>query len=367
MLPQYARSVIESHVDGLPRHMIMFVTSRCNLKCKHCFYWEDMDLNKGKFDIKLEEIEALVNSKTLKKLLWLQIAGGEPFLRKDMADIVSLFSRLPELCHITIPTNGYFIDLVSQEVEKMLRACPKQLINIDISIDGMHEDHDHIRGAKGSFDKLCKTISRLRELKSTYRNLGLGVILVQMSQNQKELPDILNYVIKELKPDHVALNMVRGNPRDKISGDGIDLDIYRNLCQRIEDAYVSGELSDFKTSAGSLNVAKDSLLHDLVLNTRSDGFQMYCKAGTLSLVIKDAGDVYPCEILTDKMGNIREKSIDEIWMSENSANIRNWIRDSKCFCTHECFFSANIAFTPSTYPKLLAKTAEISLKRALHR
>jgi MoaA/NifB/PqqE/SkfB family radical SAM enzyme len=354
-------------MDDLPRHMILFVTSRCNLKCKQCFYWEDMDLNQGKFDIKIEEVEALAKSKTLRKLMWLQIGGGEPFLRKDIAQIIWTFARLPELRHITIPTNGYFIDLVVQEVEKMLKDCPRQLINIDISIDGLHEDHDHIRGARGSFEKLCKTLARLKELRRSYKNLGVGVILVQMSQNQGVLGEVLEYVIRELKPDHVALNMVRGNPREKVSGDGIDMEIYKNLCQRIEDAHVKRELSDFNTSVGDLNVAKDSILHDIVLKTRGSGFQMYCKAGTLSLVIKDAGDVYPCEILPDKMGNIRQSSIDEIWNSEASGKIRNFIRDTKCFCTHECFFSANIAFTPGLYPKLAAKTAAISLKRALAR
>src|SRR3989338_5901683 len=117
MIEKYIKSVVQSKLDHLPRHMILFVTSRCNLKCKQCFYWEDMDLNQGKFDIKIEEIEALANSKTLQKLMWLQIGGGEPFLRKDIGQIIQTFSRLPELRHITIPTNGYFIDLVAQEVE----------------------------------------------------------------------------------------------------------------------------------------------------------------------------------------------------------------------------------------------------------
>ncbi|OGR88222.1 MAG: hypothetical protein A3A86_04320 [Elusimicrobia bacterium RIFCSPLOWO2_01_FULL_60_11] len=364
MIGAAAKSVIQSHFDDLPRHLILFVTSRCNLKCKQCFYWEDMDLNQGKFDIKMEEVRALASSKTFQKLMWMQIAGGEPFIRKDLVDIIQAFSRLPELRYVTIPTNGYFIDQVLEGAEAMAKACPNQFINIDISIDGMHEAHDHIRGVKGSFERLCKTLSRLRELRERTPNLGVGVILVQMSQNQKELEPLLDYVIRDLRPDHVALNMVRGNPREKISGEGIDMDVYERLFQRIEDAHVSGELKDFRSGMGMLNVAKDSLLHDIVLNTRKSGFQMYCKAGTLSLVIKDDCGVYPCEILTDKMGNIREQSIDEIWNSEASKKIRHFIKDTKCFCTHECFFTSNIAFTPSTYPKLFAKTAELSFKRA---
>ena len=364
MIPGYIKSVVQSHFDGLPRHLILFVTSRCNLKCKQCFYWEDMDLNQGKFDIKMHEVEALAASRTLQKLMWLQIGGGEPYLRKDLAGIVEKFSVLPELRHVTIPTNGYFIDLVTDETERMLKNCPKQLINIDISIDGLHEDHDHIRGVKGSFDKLTKTMGRLRDLRKRYGNLGVGVILVQISQNQNALENVLEHVIRELKPDHVALNIVRGNPREKVSGDGIDLDIYRRLYERIENAHVRGELADFRTAVGDLNVAKDTLLHETILKTRDQGFQMYCKAGTLSLVIKDAGDVYPCEILPDKMGNIRETPIDGIWESETSRKIRGTIRDTKCYCTHECFFAANIAYTPAVYPNLFAKTARISLKRA---
>lgn len=364
MIQQLIKTVVQSHWDNLPRHMILFVTSRCNLKCKQCFYWEDMDLNQGKFDIKIEEVQALAASKTLQKLMWLQIGGGEPFLRKDLQQIVQTFSKLPELRFVTIPTNGYFIDLVLEGAEQMAKTCPRQFVNIDISIDGMHEAHDHIRGVKGSFDKLCKTLGRLRELRGRYTNLGVGVILVQMSQNQKELEGLLEYVIKELKPDHVALNLVRGNPREKVSGEGIDMDIYERLFQRIEKAHIDGELKDFRSGLGMVNAAKDSLLHDLILNTRKSGFQMYCKAGTLSLVVKDNGEVFPCEILPDKIGSIRQNSIDEIWTSEAGDKARAFIKDSKCFCTHECFFTSNIAFNPLTYPKLLAKTAEISIKRA---
>ena len=102
MLEKYAKSVIQSHLDGLPRHLILFVTSRCNLKCKQCFYWEDMDLNQGKFDIKIEEVEALVGSKTLQKLMWLQIGGGEPqrghvgtyFTERERKEGVSVKSRM---------------------------------------------------------------------------------------------------------------------------------------------------------------------------------------------------------------------------------------------------------------------------------
>lgn len=361
---EYAISVVGSFLDRLPRHLILFVTSRCNLKCKQCFYWEDMDINKGLKDIKLEEVRALARSKTLQKLLWLQLGGGEPFLRKDIGQIVEAFAELRELRHITIPTNGFYIDAVVEQAEMMARACPRIFINIDISIDGLHDEHDHIRGVKGSFEKLCRTIVKLKEVRSRHRNLGIGVILVQMAQNQAHLESVLEYVIKDIQPDHVALNLVRGNPREKVSGDGIDMEIYRRLCQRIEDAHVRRELSDFDTPLGSINVAKDSLLHDVIHETRKAGFQMYCKAGTLSLVIKDAGDVFACEILPDCLGNIRTAPLDEIWAGAAAQRLRGWIRDAKCHCTHECFFTSNIAFNPLMYPKLLAKTASVALKRA---
>ena len=68
------------------------------------------------------------------------------------------------------------------------------------------------------------------------------------------------------------------------------------------------------------------------------------------------GQVYPCEILDDshKIGNIRDFKLNfrDLWLSQKAKEEVNFIRKTKCFCTHECFNAANIVFNPKYYPKL---------------
>jgi len=71
-----------------PVQVTLFVTSRCNLRCKMCFYWEPIE-NSSKGEISLNEIEKI--SKSMPNFTWLLIGGGEPFIRKDLPDIITHF------------------------------------------------------------------------------------------------------------------------------------------------------------------------------------------------------------------------------------------------------------------------------------
>ena len=87
-----------------------------------------------------------------------------------------------------------------------------------------------------------------------------------------------------------------------------------------------------------------------------------CYAGNLSGVMYPEGDVYPCEILSEehKIGNIRDFNLDfkKLWLSHKARKEVKFIRNTKCYCTHECFNIVNILFNPKFYPKIL-KTSKL--------
>ena len=97
--------------------------------------------------------------------------------------------------------------------------------------------------------------------------------------------------------------------------------------------------------------------------------QVKCHTGKLSFVLRSTGQVFPCELLNKPMGNIREVNYDfrKIWYSEKSDEIRRWISDTKCFCTHECFMTLNILFSPLHWPRLIRKWAAIKMGRLWQR
>ena len=85
------------HIKRKIKHLILHVTNHCNFRCSHCF----VDFVTPKRDLKFSEYEEL--SKNLNDFFWLDIGGGEPFLRKDLYKIVNLFKKQI----VSIPTNGW--------------------------------------------------------------------------------------------------------------------------------------------------------------------------------------------------------------------------------------------------------------------
>jgi radical SAM protein with 4Fe4S-binding SPASM domain len=79
-----------------------------------------------------------------------------------------------------------------------------------------------------------------------------------------------------------------------------------------------------------------------------------CYAGRLNLVLTESGEVYPCEILTEGLGNVRDHGYDlrAVLRSAKAKTVLGAIKNNGCYCTHECTFLTNILFNPGLYPAL---------------
>jgi MoaA/NifB/PqqE/SkfB family radical SAM enzyme len=126
--------------------------------------------------------------------------GGEPFLRGDLDDmVVSAYRHCkPEV--ITIPTNGMLTERILEKVERMCRECPTSSIGINLSLDGIGDEHDDIRGVEGNWKLSMETWTRLKELQSEHKNLVLTVHTVISRFNAHRFKEIQEG-LKFLKPD----------------------------------------------------------------------------------------------------------------------------------------------------------------------
>ena len=136
-------------------YMIFFVTARCNARCEFCFYWEEIESAASRRELKLEEIDKITQK--LKHLLYLSIGGGEPFLRKDLADIVSLFYRNCKTRIVNITTNGLQPARTEALVERMLEENPNLFLKVGISLDALGDKHDEMRKVPGTFANVRET------------------------------------------------------------------------------------------------------------------------------------------------------------------------------------------------------------------
>ena len=75
---------------SMPLQLVLFVTSRCNMRCDHCFYLDEIN-DSSRTELSIEQIETL--AKELGGLNWVALSGGEPYLRKDLVEIIQAFYK----------------------------------------------------------------------------------------------------------------------------------------------------------------------------------------------------------------------------------------------------------------------------------
>ena len=126
-------------------HLILHLTDRCNLDCQHCFTLS----NREGTDLSFREIEDI--AATISRPIWLDIGGGEPFLREDLPEICGLFNAE----RIVIPTNGWMTDRIYITVKRLAKKKTSKIV-IALSLDGFRQTHDEVRG-RGSYDRAIKT------------------------------------------------------------------------------------------------------------------------------------------------------------------------------------------------------------------
>lgn len=335
--------------NGVPLQLIFFVTSQCNLRCRHCFYWKELNCP-GKKELTLKEIKKVARNSKL-NLMWLCLTGGEPFLREDLAEIASAFCQYGEVANISIPTNAQLKERTFEAAEKMLELHPDTYISINVSLDGLEKTHDRIRGTPGAFARAVDTFWKLKDLKNRFPNFGLSVQTVVLSENQDELRNLYFFVRDSLKPDYMNLNLVRGSPTDVRLRD-VNIRYYKELVDLMWGDVKSGKWRYFEFPFSKLALARNFVLYEYIAKTfREERRFLPCYSSKLSGVISEEGDVYPCEILEDaKIGNLREAdyNVSKLWFSKRNRKLQERIAKG-CFCTYECAMSVNTLFNPKLY------------------
>ena len=343
-----------------PIYLIFFVTSKCMGRCAHCFYWPS--LNREENPLRPDEVDRIASS--MGRLLQVTFTGGEPFLRDDFSEVVKAFYHRNRPVNLALATSGFHPDRVAAGVEEVLRDCPQSQVTVGLPIEGDPELNDRIRGVPGFFERTRKTLFLLKELKKRYPRLTVLVDLTASALNQDYLLQTYNLVRKELRPDVINLILVRGQPRDPES---LQLDPAKveTVLRVMEEDIRLGKVKGFRFFGGLLH-AKDILLRRMALDIYRDGeHRLPCTAGALAGVIQPEGELFPCELLKESFGNLRDHGYDvpALWNSERGREIRRRISETRCTCYHQCFLSPSLFFSPRLAPALLREWLRIRTRR----
>ncbi len=293
------------------------LTERCNLRCTHCYQ------TGGKIEeLSLAEIREVLDEITDMLESWsetyqlefspsLNITGGEPFLRKDLFEILEEM-RIADFA-IFLLTNGTLID--KEKAEHLARLG---ISGVQVSIEGSEYIHDSIRGS-GSFAASCRGVAHL--LKAGLR-VTLNATLSEINAEKfRDMVDIAN-----------ALGVQRlGFSRLVPSGRGLEL-VNRMLDrEKVREIYES----IFSLSTGTLEIVTGDPVASQMRNGLRNGTGMDdcgsiatggCAAGISGLTLLPDGTVTPCRRLPIPVGNVREDSLREIWAN---SEILEQLRDRR--------------------------------------
>jgi len=335
---------------SLPIYFIFFITNRCNAKCNHCFYWKK-NSNKSS-ELSLQEIKKI--STTIGPLYHINFTGGEPFLRDDLHKIVYTFYKNCKVRSAGIPTSGYNPDRICEAIKKIIRRCPDINLKVDVSLDHFNDTHDNMRNLPGLFNNAIQTIKTLKEL--NLKRLVVGVNVTLTKENERDIEKIYTFIRDVIQPDVIDPILIRGNPRD-IKTKDVSFKSYNKLISLWTEDMRANKFRGYPGFRfGPMITARDIVLRKLIINKlRGKETHFRCLAGILGGVMYEDGEVFPCELLSEGLGNIRKYNYDfkKLWFSANAGKIRAKIRNEKCSCTHECFQNLNVLFSIKAMPLLL--------------
>lgn len=286
----------------------------------------------------LSQIESIFQQ--LPRMDAIRLTGGEPFVRKDLREIhdVAVKSTKPLVMHIT--SNGFLTDRIEDFCHTRDRSVPLQLL---ISVDGMGEKHNKIRGTEKAWSHVVKTIERLEPLRKKLR------IKLMVNQTIVDAEGASQYreLRKFLKAHNVQNNVVLA----------YDQSATYNTERNVEVA--PSEIGSFATfgefSEDQLRKLFDEIEEDLVelpimerwakryylrgirnrMLSESGSPNPKCVALSSHLRLFPNGDVPTCQFNSQVVGNLVETPFEELWNSVRKAEQRAWVK--KCAgCWAEC-------------------------------
>lgn len=355
-IPALKATYVTGRVFALPMNITVSTSYRCNSRCKTCNVWllpND--------DLTLEEWDRVYESLG-KAPYWFTFSGGEPTLRKDLPDMVESAYRHCQPGIINIPTNGIQDKIIPGRIEAVLQAAPKSEVIINLSLDAVGMKHNEIRGVRDNWARAMNTYAGLKQLKSRYKNLTVGVHSVISTFSIDSFAELCEYVQRELKPDSFITEIAEERVELDTVGCGITptAEQYTVAIDTLLESMREQKLSGIAEVTQSFR----RQYYEIVKRTLREQRQVIpCMAGVASAQIAPNGDVWTCCVRAQSMGNLRENGYDfgKVWRTGKANELRRSIKAGECYCP-----LANAAYTNMLIhgPTVAKVATQVGLSRA---
>lgn len=311
-------TIVKSNFTKLskPYKLNFSVTYWCQSRCIHCSIWQIRPKN----ELTLDEIKEFAKQNGY--FNWIELTGGEPFLRSDIVEVARTFyENCKNLYLLTMPTNSLCnYDMEIRKIEEIVKIGIPNVV-ITISLDGYKEMEDKIRGVPGNYDKALNMFRGIKELRKKYPNLncvfGYTIIKHNVGQLERMVTEVMRDVPGTNYADfHVNIGQLSGN---YYSNEGNDIKATPEMA--VTD--VKFLLEKMKSVKG-LDLVKGAqtyleikYMEGLIKFLQNGKSPVPNRDGELSVFLDSYGSVYPSIMTTERVGNIRENGKDMLAMLKN--------------------------------------------------
>ncbi len=322
-------SIISSNFrrPAAPYRLTFILTYRCNFKCASCRIWETSDYSK---EMRLEEIDSFFSRNS--RVLWLNIGGGEIFLREDLTEIIrSIYKRLPYLVLLDFATTGYFSEKVVDLAEEIARRKPRKVL-ITVSLDGPEDLHERLRGIPGSWKKAVETFRRLKDFERFGIKPYFGYTLSKDNIDSffRTIEEVRG-IIPGVSASDFHLNLAQTSEFYYRNTGTLDKGWAfgeRDKLSRMLEAFMDAK----KGGSPVISFLEKAYQKNLKTFFKGGKTPLPCKALFSSCFIDPYWNVYPCVSYNTILGNLREHNFElkDIWGAVASLKVLRGIKNGSC-------------------------------------
>ena len=320
-----------------PESCLLTVSNACHMKCLMCDLWKQGELPE---DIEINDAKKFITDLNAycDKPVELHLIGGETFCKEGIFDLIKTAKESGS--RVVATSSGYPITKnCAEEIGK------SGIHFLNLSIDSLTpEVHDFMRGVKGAHAKVMRAVENMREFAP---DVELAVNTIIAKPNLKGIIELAKWVNEKDFFIQIYFMAVMKPFASDLGDDWFQTERGRVLWpdDSVEVNEVLDELIELKK--GGLKIGNSVTQFDVFRKYFDDPRRKIrekgCPLGMHAINVNAHGDAYIC-FFKDKLGNIKEDSVEQLWDSERSSKVREKMKDCNCNCelVVNCYYEEHI-------------------------
>jgi radical SAM protein with 4Fe4S-binding SPASM domain len=297
-----------------------------------CLIWKEKD---SPF-LSLDAVERIFSQNDFSFLRSITLTGGEPTLRADLPELFAIVLKAaPAAEHVLLATSGLntrrTIEYVTRALETMESRHPRvRRFDVQISLDGIGEVHDTVRGIPGFFGKVQDSLAGLREVQKRFPRLNLLLSCVLMPYNLPHVASLREFAQRESLTIRYSPVVISETYYNNLHGVG---------SLNLPGAAVSPAREFFEQLGREDPTSVRFYYQDMAGMVQGKRRARRCMMGFFGFVLEHDGQVYPCVNCEGaSFGSLLSEPFEKIWFGDGAEAARGRLRASCCpTCTSMCY------------------------------